>query len=449
MQDNASKAELESTKLKLEIEELRRPLLQRPAFYGVLGPTLLAACTLFLGFYTGLFDVKSEKLNVQTERLTIEKHKLDTDIAKLSAERLRVDGLLKDEQERSKSAIERAQLGAKEEIAKETEKLNAERRRLAEELEKEKIRLNAELDPLRKELASVRELIEAKNRELDELRVQSENRIASTLLDQLRSDDFQGPHHPANRALIELLTKDPKKAVLLDKTFQVETEPFFRANILYVLYQGTRDRGWLDKLFAFAGDATNAKIPRVWHVLGAGDWTLPVEIDVMKFIARTAFALNLGNEPVGNAFIKFHLPRNGPHEARRQFSTEEKTAIILLGRRLALDQKADPNHRMYGVLAAAYIVSEAYPVLVNVIALDQREPENVIDQIRGDIREIRESKWDRRQHLNEVLDRLKFPSNFVEGAKQWSTTAAAQKWKPLVLGNRLDELLKQQEAAAR
>ena len=48
---------LEIQKLEYEIFELRKPIYRKASFYAVVGPSLLAVITLFIGLYTGLFEV--------------------------------------------------------------------------------------------------------------------------------------------------------------------------------------------------------------------------------------------------------------------------------------------------------------------------------------------------------------------------------------------------------
>ena len=74
---NLSKADLEKIKLDLEISEFKKPLLRKPSFYAVVGPTMLALCTLGVGAYTGLFSAQNERFNAQNERLRNETALLD------------------------------------------------------------------------------------------------------------------------------------------------------------------------------------------------------------------------------------------------------------------------------------------------------------------------------------------------------------------------------------
>ncbi len=72
----ATKAQLEVSKLELEIKSLKRPFWQKPAFFASLTSLVLAATGLFMGFYTGFFDNQKLLLN-------IEKLKLEADVLKM------------------------------------------------------------------------------------------------------------------------------------------------------------------------------------------------------------------------------------------------------------------------------------------------------------------------------------------------------------------------------
>lgn len=441
MSDDPIAADLARTKLQLEIDELSKPIYRKPALYAVLGPTLLAAGTLSLGFYTGLFNVQKESLRVETIKLTIDKTKLDGDIAGLEVERKQVASLLADERTRSEAAIAEAKSQAQQEIGKERERFESESRRLAAEFEIEKQSLRQELDPLRQQLAAVTGEIEAKNREMEQLRIESENRAVQTLLDQLRLDTFQGPQHPAAKDLIALLQKDAAKAPRVEARMRAEADPFFKATVRYVLYLGTRQPEQLEQLFAFAEQ--NAGVPHLWHIIGVGDWSPEDEIKAIRFLARSVEKLKLTNLQIGQAYIIFAYLTDASLAAVRNMPPAEKAALVRTGRALAFDRDMYPSHRVYGMRSVAFLVPEAYPVILNALLLDRRESEESVFELRRDARSARNDV----PTIKAALDRLQYPQNLIDGPREWDKTAIAQKWKALVLGNDVNDLLKVQDAA--
>ena len=134
MNNGPSKEELEKTKLNLEIGELSTPLYRKPALYAVLGPTLLAAATLSLGFYTGLFDVKNEAIRNQSALLEIRKIELNGEIALLETRRKKLDEQLKAVEDRSMADIARVKLESNAEIERIKAELGAHHGRRAGEI---------------------------------------------------------------------------------------------------------------------------------------------------------------------------------------------------------------------------------------------------------------------------------------------------------------------------
>ena len=137
--------------------------------------------------------------------------------------------------ERKSLAIERALI---------REELESEKKRLAATLAVQRAKLNAKLVPLRNQLAEVEAQIEAKNRELEALPVK-------TLLDQMARDDSLGPFNQASKTLIELLKTGKNKTTIVEKRIKGAADAVFKANVLYVLYQATKEQRRFDALLAF------------------------------------------------------------------------------------------------------------------------------------------------------------------------------------------------------
>jgi hypothetical protein len=256
-------------------------------------------------------------------------------------------------------------------------------------------------------------------------------------------DDSLSPYNAASVSLIRLLKEEQSKSSILEARLLQDLKPVFIANLMYVLYQSTQNRIWLDKLFEFT--ETNARYPDVWGVFAQGTWSGGEEIEIMKFIVRTASKLRLGHDAIGRAFHIFQLPKNRPEKAKSEFLTAEKVEFIRLGRNLALDIRAYPVPKLYGILAAAFFAPEAYPVLASTILASENESEAAKDALREHIRDVRSGIFEvQYSHLKQTLQRLDFPTDLPQGAARWKKTKLAQKWVALVLENNLEELVRQQ-----
>jgi hypothetical protein len=431
-QQDQTKDQLEKAKLALEIQDLRKPIYLKPAFYAVLGPTSLALVTLGIGFYTGLFNVQNERIRNETALLEIQKAKLNSDITtlrndvaterqNLATERERINAELKNERDRLQVETQRIRSEAQQEITKEREKSDLEMQKLATAFDTEKRKLIAELEPLQEQIKSVEEQIKVKNRELGELRVESENRRIVTLLDQMKGDRNLNPFNVDSQGLIAFLRNEQDKASIVEARLQNETDPLFKANIMYVLYNATQQRIWLDRLFEFVRIEQNARASSIWKIFGAGRWVGDDELEVMKFILRQAAVLKLSHNQIGEALQRFQLPNNSPKEAITTFSTDEAIGFIRLGRELALDINVNVQ-KVYGILAAAFFVPEAYPVLASVVLLSKQESEEHKARIREHIREVRAGMFEKQYlHLNQTLIRLEFAKDVLNEANlsQW------------------------------
>ncbi len=79
-------------KLLLEIKQLERSWIKHICYSPAFLPTVFALSALLVGVYTGLFDVKKEKLQLDIAKFEVEKSKIIEESTSLKAER---DSLVK------------------------------------------------------------------------------------------------------------------------------------------------------------------------------------------------------------------------------------------------------------------------------------------------------------------------------------------------------------------
>lgn len=417
------KGSLEKEKLRLEISELKKPLLWKPSFYAVVGPILLAFGTLGLGAYTGLFNAQNERFNAQNERLRNDTILLEINKHKLNAE----NNALRAEVDLEKKNLEKE----KENI---NLKLADERERLKETLENERAKMNAELSPLRTQLVAVNSEIEKKNRELAELQVH-------TLVDQMKSDMALSPFNQSSKTLIDVLNNDRDKIAVVDERIARADNAALKTNLLYVIYRATQEPERLKALLQLIGENYNEQY--IWIVIGAGGWSASDASDILSLILVNASRLNI--QAKGEALQIFHYPRFTAQEIKTKLSVEDRISLILLGRQVALDKAAHRAHRMYGILAASFFLPEALPILAGSILSNAGDVESTKASLREDIEEIRSATYtERNARLSKALDDLSFPKNLQAEPSIWQTwksLPSVKKWSAAVFGSDLKKIL--------
>jgi hypothetical protein len=77
--------ELEQRKLSLEVSDMEKPYWKRITFIAATIPSMLAALTLFIGFYTGFFENKKTLLEIEKKELAASVEKLGIEQKELKA----------------------------------------------------------------------------------------------------------------------------------------------------------------------------------------------------------------------------------------------------------------------------------------------------------------------------------------------------------------------------
>lgn len=123
------KKELERKKLELEIHELERPFLQKPAYLSALLPAIIGLATVLVLWNKGYFEVREERQKLEAQKMEITQAELTRDIARLSTERERLQKqLAESELTASKMETRRA------ELTRDIARLTTEHERLQKQL---------------------------------------------------------------------------------------------------------------------------------------------------------------------------------------------------------------------------------------------------------------------------------------------------------------------------
>jgi tetratricopeptide (TPR) repeat protein len=173
--------QLRCHKLKEEIHQLKKPLYEKPAFYGAIAPIIIGALAFAASTYTGLFDAVENKL--EARKALLEKTKLVLEIEtdeleknKASLEKTKL--VLKEETnelEAHKASLEKTKLVLKEETNElEAHKASLEKMKLAleeetNELEKDKALLIGEKNKLEEEYKEKQKKLDVKRIKFDKL----------------------------------------------------------------------------------------------------------------------------------------------------------------------------------------------------------------------------------------------------------------------------------------
>jgi hypothetical protein len=108
MPEPPSAADLERTKLELEIQELKKPFWQRPGWVGAMVPIVIAICGVLVAWASGFLDrersrLKQEKTTLQEniaaaettlDLLTFEKERLKSQLAQTTRALINYEELL-------------------------------------------------------------------------------------------------------------------------------------------------------------------------------------------------------------------------------------------------------------------------------------------------------------------------------------------------------------------
>ena len=320
-------------------------------------------------------------------------------------------------------------------MAEEREKFNIASTKLAEDFERERGLFATKLEPLQSRLSSVTQEIAKKNSELSELQHRYQNAEVTTLLGQMSDARRLSPQNEALIRLIEIIRKDRTRAGVVESHLQGVLNPLVKANLMFVLYEGTADKEWFSKLREFS--RSNRQVERLWSIFGLGSWAKEDEIEVIRLIINTIPRLS---EPLSDALIIFRGSQNTPDEIRKALSISEREALMQIGRKLAMDEKAYGLVRIYGVRAAAIVAPEAYPVFLGLIYDRPGEREDTRNKIRDELLDVRSDS--RSEWFRNALDRLKFPRERDSAISAWLKTKEVRKWVDLLTADHFQSLMR-------
>ncbi len=370
--DDNSLNGLERKKLLAEIDELKRPLWRRPAFLGVLGPTLLAAGSLGYAIWTGseFLDLERSRLendktlleiqNTQAQqRLNTENQKLEE--ARLELELARTDVAKAEAQLQSRAAeIEvelsetqkkfDADLAAQQDrfdraLSAEKDALNLALDRERRNFITEKSRLTSQLDELREHMASRLEAldIEVKDREqrLADLQEQLRAPETFTLLKNIREGDDAIWQNQSMEKLIELAQASPTTRDLVVDAAEKATDPLYRAGLLYLLHKADPNPERFGQFLAHLDDnPTNAD---VWELFAFGYWDAPDQRQVLRRLFQEADARKIADETLEDILSFFFLPKLPLSDLAKELASPEGRAFV--SQTLSLSFNSAPNNR--------------------------------------------------------------------------------------------------------
>ncbi len=441
--------ELEKRKLEIEISTLEKPLYLRASFYAVIGPTLLAVVTLFIGFFTGLFDAKNEKLQNERALLKIEETKLKFDInileKKLNDEKIlftkeknRIQNELSKGQKILEEERKKIHIKIEETLKSEKIRLASEKQNMIESFNAEKEALQSELEPLREEVGRLKEAIDKKNQELSGLLDELKNKEINTLFEQVANDATLTPHNDSLNTLIKKLKKDTDSVKLIMNLTEKSKNYLLKAHIYYAIYQATKANIWLNRLFEHLQKTVVEGDDNRYDVLGYGYWTESEEIIVTRFIIR--ISNKLSNKTLGRALSFFHLAELKPAKARDNFTAQEKLKLISLGKRVALNRDLHPAHRYSSIILLSYFLPEAYPVIIASILTSEKESIYAKTSIKQKVNEVIKGTWKRYSFLNDTLNQVQFSNDLDHGLFSFIEKDFYQRWRGLIYNKNLSVL---------
>ena len=379
-QTSHNKEALERAKIEREIAELTKPLFKRPAFWGVLGPVLIAAVYIFADYYSGKLDaehtlLQSEKnlLEAQQIKLTSDKEKLLADTAQLVAERAAMQtevNNLTTERDDAQTALEEITAAAnaeidaletnlrdtKEELATERQNLDdaqtafARRRnelqiqfqREEERLEEERrlaiVKHEAELIELRENAALERSALLYQIETIrDALDADAPN-IASTekllRLAPIRADiasleTTSGAiwQQDAMERLIKLAATDEDVVGLVEEAFDATDNHEFASGLLYLLYQARPTEANLARFFDYV--AANSDDPSTIEILGGGYWTPEVEERALNLAFELAAENKISSEAMKEFSFLFGFSQLAEFRLGQLLSSEKARPFLI------------------------------------------------------------------------------------------------------------------------
>ena len=105
------KTKLELKKLELEIRELARPILRRPAFLGAFVPLMLAIVALASTTLTGFFDERMAALRDQRRQLEVEIKNKSAEIENKEEELMYLEDQMRDYADQVKISADERKIG--------------------------------------------------------------------------------------------------------------------------------------------------------------------------------------------------------------------------------------------------------------------------------------------------------------------------------------------------
>ena len=357
LEEDHSLQALERKKLLREIADLDRSWWRKPAFVGVLGPTLLAAGSLGYGIFTGaeFLDLERSRLendktllaiqNIKaTNELTEETRKLEeakielgaaqSDVAaletKVKTRAAQIETELRTKEAELEAELKRQEAAYAQELQNAKDVLDAELTRERDAFLAEKTRLNTALDALRTQQEERRSAfdaeIAAKEQRLEELQKQLRAPEVFTLLTSLRESRRSHWSLPSMARLIALASASAETRQIIEQEAQNASSALYRASLLYLLQKAdpspVRFQAILDQVDA------NLKNGDVWRLFAWGRWTAEEEALVLARIIEAANLKELTGTTLAEALNLLYLPKLSLSDIKKEVAGPEGHALV-------------------------------------------------------------------------------------------------------------------------
>lgn len=402
-----TKTDLENEKLRLEIRQLGEPWWRRPAYVGVLLPTVLAFGTLLTAYRAHYFDNQAKLLALQNESakqerngLNAEKEKLQENIAGLQGrkdelEQARAANELKFKNEQGQLDRDLAKLNAdrvvmvtdaqakRQELMEKRAQLEAEYKRQREVLDKQLAGMGKELEDLAKKKKQIEIEKAGLQAKFDEEVALAPIRVnLDTLLHSNENDYRPGGDAPSN--LIKVLRasgpQHPEYEQELEKALPEAKTPLVRGYLLFVLFQGTGDAKWKEQLFRLTREQ-NSKLPNgYWRIFIAMEWDPSQTVEMWEMLSETMEAGAFKDSDETNILEAFRFFRGDTtpyaafHNKDNYFNCVRRARDLALNRNLGYS-RIDAFDALKTLAPPAYLVAMAQEITarepdVNLISRD-------------------------------------------------------------------------------
>lgn len=424
---DATLEDLEKIKLRREIAEHDKVIYRKPAFYAVVGPTLLAALTLAIGFRTGLIDLQQENVRAETTFLENKAILLKIDERGLLLKKQKAEASL--EEARAELKAEEARIAA--DLAEARRKLEEERAEMQARLEQERAALDQELtrvrdeqaqaitsmrekfeaerDGLKAELSGLKDNIEERTAELAMLRVELENAHALSLVRQLREDSHPNPQTKAVDALIVLVGEEGPARDIVLKEADAEASLRHKAVFLYVLYQASKSEEDFARLTEFARQ--NPSSEDVWNIVGIGYWPAAGERRILELLFEVAETGMMEDAAFADASA-FFLSLESDFETLNKLLVQDRArAARNQAARVIVDKETSYPTVDWIALMLGYVDPDLYLIFVAKILGDGDLDPTARSYISTQVQELRSGGYEKHAFITEAMAARGWPED--------------------------------------